>query len=76
MAWNWQRAVRRWGMWESMQPGGFTGQENVDCPYCGTSLDVEVLHRYGSDVYQCCQCSGEFAVDWGDGTITYNSSEN
>ena len=72
MAWNWQRAVRRSGMWESMQPGGFTGQENVDCPYCETSLDVEILHRYGSDAYQF---GGVFEVDWGDGTITYNAPE-
>jgi DNA-directed RNA polymerase subunit RPC12/RpoP len=75
MAWNWQRAVWRWGMWESMQPGGFTGQENVDCPYCGTTLDVEVTHRYGSDAYQCCECGGAFEVDWRDGTVTYNAPE-
>jgi DNA-directed RNA polymerase subunit RPC12/RpoP len=58
-----------------MHPGSFTGHENVDCPYCGTSLDVEVSHRYGgTDEYVCCECGGEFEVDWRKGRISYFDS--
>ena len=35
----------RWGMRESMQPGGFTGLENEACPYCEAGL----VHPAGLD---------------------------
>jgi len=35
----------RWGMRESMQPGGSTGLENVACPYCEAGL----VHLAGLD---------------------------
>ena len=24
----------------------------------------------GEESYQCCQCGGNFDVDWGEGTVT------
>ncbi len=71
MSWNWQEYLFRWGFWESLHPGAFTGHERVDCPYCGTSLEVEVSHRYGADEYICCECGGDFEVDWRDGSTRY-----
>lgn len=71
MSWDWEDSIWRWGLWETMQPGGFTDSETVECPYCGTMLDVEVSHRYGEDRYVCCSCGGQFEVNWDDGTIKW-----
>ena len=30
---------------------------------CGT--------RQGQDTFQCCECGGEFDVDWGEGVVRY-----
>jgi len=57
---------------ETCVPGGADGHTEVTCPYCSTQLDVEVIDSSGIDRYQCCECSGEFDVDWGEGTIHYN----
>lgn len=74
MNWDWSEHLWRWGLWESMQPGPFTGTESVDCPYCGTSLELTVYHRYGSDQYACCECDGVFEVNWAEGRISYDTN--
>lgn len=74
MNWDWFEHLWRWGLWESMQPGSFTGMESADCPYCGTSLELTVYHRYGSDQYVCCECDGVFEVNWGEGRISYDAN--
>ena len=76
MKWDWERAIKRWGIWESIHPGGGTGIERIDCPYCGTKLEVEVIHRWGSDEYICGECEGEFEVNWRDGSIWYYTADD
>jgi DNA-directed RNA polymerase subunit RPC12/RpoP len=60
-----------WLAYELCVPGGITGETDVDCPHCGVNLTVTVDDPDGEQAYTCCECSGEFLIDWADGTIRW-----
>ena len=45
-------------------PGSITGQGEVVCPACGTTLAVPIEDPNGKQNYQCQRCLGSFEVDW------------
>ena len=51
-------------------PGAVTGSTEVECPHCEELLTVPVDDPMGQDTFQCCQCGGNFGVDWAEGTVT------
>ncbi|MDA9858971.1 hypothetical protein N9D23_12695 [Rubripirellula sp.] len=51
-------------------PGAVTGSTEVECPHCDELLTVPVDDPMGQDAFQCCQCGGNFDVDWAEGTVT------
>jgi len=53
--WNYEIAI----------PGSITGQGEVVCPACGTTLHVPVDDPNGIQSYQCQRCLGAFEIDWG-----------
>ena len=62
-------------MYELCFPGALTGETELDCPYCGELLTVPVSDPMGEEVYQCCECSGTFEVNWGEGQVRYQAGE-
>ena len=50
-------------------PGAVTGSTEMECPHCGELLTVSVDDPMGKDTFQCCECSGGFDVDWGEGVV-------
>jgi DNA-directed RNA polymerase subunit RPC12/RpoP len=57
-------------------PGAVTGATEVRCPHCGELLTVPVNDPMGQESYQCCQCGGDFDVDWGAGKISWYKQES
>ena len=51
-------------------PGAVTGSTEVECPHCDELLTVPVSDPMGQDTFQCCECGGNFDVDWGEETVT------
>ena len=51
-------------------PGAVTRATEVECPNCGELLTVPVDDPMGEESFQCCECGGNFDVDWGEGTVT------
>ncbi len=49
--------------------GAVTGSTEVECPHCGESFTVPVNDPMGEESYQCCEFSGGFDVDWGEGVV-------
>jgi hypothetical protein len=33
---------------------------------------VTVTDPMGEESYQCCECSGAFEIDWGEGQVRYD----
>jgi len=60
-----------WLTFELCVPGGITGETDVDCPHCCVSLTLAVDVPDGEQAYTCCECSGEFLIDWTDGTMRW-----
>ena len=52
-------------------PGVVTGSTEVECPYCGELLTVPVNDPMGEESYQCCECGGNFDLDWGEGVVRF-----
>ena len=52
-------------MYEICCPGAISGEAEVDCPQCGTTLTVAVDDPMGSQTYRCSQCETVFKVNWG-----------
>jgi len=61
--------------YESCVPGGVIGETELQCPYCKEQLKVTVDEPFGEENYQCCECNGEFEVDWGRGIIRFDANE-
>ncbi len=59
-------------IYEACFPGGITGETEIECPYCKRLLTVSVDDPLGEESYQCCNCSGVFEVDWGEGQTRYD----
>lgn len=51
-------------------PGAVTGSTEVECPHCAALLTVPVDDPMGHATFHCCQCGGNFDVDWCDGRVT------
>jgi len=62
-------------MYELCFPGAVTGETEIECPYCQELLTVAVNDPMGEEVYQCCECTGTFEVDWGEGVVRYQTEE-
>ncbi|PAY20979.1 hypothetical protein CKO51_02720 [Rhodopirellula sp. SM50] len=52
-------------------PGAVSGSAEVECPNCGELLTVPVDDPMGTESYQCCECGGDFVVDWGEGAVSF-----
>ena len=52
-------------------PVAVTGSAEVECPHCGVVLTVPVNDPMGQDTFQCCECGGDFDVDWGEGVVRF-----
>ncbi len=44
----------------------------LECPHRGELLTVPVDDPMGQDTFQCCECGGEFDVDWGEGVVRFS----
>ena len=62
-------------MYEICFPGAMTGATEIDCPHCNNLLTVPVNDPMGEESYQCCECGGEFEVNWGEGQLRYQARE-
>ncbi len=51
-------------------PGAVTGSTEVEFPNCGELLTVPVDDPLGEESFSCCECGGEFDVDWAAWTVT------
>jgi LSD1 subclass zinc finger protein len=49
----------------SASPGAISGEAEVDCPHCGSTLTVVVDDPMGSQTYRCSHCQTVFKVNWG-----------
>ncbi|TWT84537.1 hypothetical protein CA13_60170 [Planctomycetes bacterium CA13] len=58
-------------MYELCFPGALFGETEVTCPHCDELLTVDVVDPMGQDSFQCCECGGNFDVDWGEGTVSW-----
>ncbi len=52
-------------IYEICFPGAISGEAEVDCPHCGTTLTVAVDDPLGSQTYRCSHCQTVFKVNWG-----------
>lgn len=52
-------------IYEICFPGAISGEAEVACPECGTTLTVAVDDPMGSGTYRCSQCQAVFKVQWG-----------
>ena len=50
--------------YEIAMPGSISGEGEIDCPNCGTSLVVPVEDPNEKQSYQCQICLEDFVVDW------------
>ncbi len=57
--------------YEIIFPGAISGSTDICCPHCDASLTVPVDDPMGEESYQCCECGGEFDVDWGEGVASH-----
>ena len=55
-------------------PGAVTGSTEVECPHCDELLTVPVDDPMGEDTFQCCDCGGEFDVNWVEGVVRFEPS--
>ena len=57
--------------------GRILGPINFDigCPYCSESLVVRVNKPLGEQSYECCDCGGEFEVDWVEGELQWHAPQ-
>ena len=54
---------------------GVDQRDQNRCDLTQELLTVAVNDPMGEEVYQCCECTGTFEVDWGEGVVRYQTEE-
>ena len=51
----------------------FCNDEDLTYPYCRETLTVtSQVEQVGAEIFQCCECSGAFTVNWEEEKIYYS----